>query len=58
MENQSNSSVRYEILVRKRRRLKAIKTMLVRMGCCVETLKAINHELDRVQQDINNLLWW
>lgn len=53
-----SSSERYTILLKKRIRLKAIKTMLVKMGCSVATLKQINHELDKVQEQINNLMWW
>ena len=53
-----SSSERDTILLKKRIRLRAIKTMLVKMGCSVITVKQINHELDKVKRDIDNLMWW
>lgn len=52
------SSERYTILLKKRTRLKAIKTYLIRSGCSIKTLEQINHELDKVKRDIDNLMWW
>ena len=48
----------YTILKTRQRRLKAIKAELIGYGCSVKTIEAINHELDKVQNKINDLVWW
>jgi hypothetical protein len=53
-----SSSEKYQMLWKKRTKLKAIKNMLIQLGCSVKTLEQINHELDKTQNDINNLIWW
>lgn len=53
-----SSLERYDILHKKQIDLKSIKYQLVQMGCSVKTLEQINHELVKVQNEINNLMWW
>ena len=49
---------RFKILNRRRKQLKRIRTYLIRNDCTVNTLKSLNNELDRVEKEIDNIMWW
>lgn len=53
-----SSSERYYILSNQRKHLKGIKTYLIRNGCSIATVEALNHEIEKVQKEINNIMWW